>query len=204
MVDSKEVKPVLDWTLLKDRMHQIELRLREEFEPTAEQTRFRLQQRAARLAQSSSPQSQEAVLELLVFELSDELYAVESEYVETVVPLRQLTPIPCTPAFVLGVMNVRGRIRSVLDLRRFFELPITGLSDRNSAVMLAKDGMEFCLLSDRIIGTLSLARSKVMPPPANFEGIRVDYLLGVTAQHWAVLDGKKLLQDSRLLVNDIQ
>lgn len=204
MEDSKEKNPVLDWTLLKDRMQQIELRLREEFEPTAEQTRFRLQQRAAHLAQAAVTEVQEATLELLVFELSDELYAVESKYVETVVPLRQLTPIPCTPAFVLGVMNVRGRIRSVLDLRRFFELPITGLSDRNSAVMLAEGGMEFCLLSDRIIGTVSLPESKMKTPPANLEGIRVDYLLGVTAQHWAVLDGKKLLQDSRLLVNDIQ
>lgn len=193
----------MDWESLKERMHKIELSLRTELEPTADQTRVRLQQRAARLAEQPASEVEEETLELLVFELSGEIYAIESRYVETVVPLHQLTPVPCTPDFVLGVMSVRGRIRSILDLRRFFELPITGLSDRNSAVVLSGAGMEFCLLTDRIKGTQSIPVTHLQAALGNLAGIRADYLLGVTGQHWAVLDADKLLQDSRLVVNDI-
>ena len=203
MEQKSEIHPTVDWVSLKERMHRIELSLRAEREPTAEQTRLRLQQRAVQLAEQPASEVEEETLELLVFELSDELYAVEARYVEAVVPLQQLTPVPCTPDFVLGVMSVRGRIRSILDLRRFFDLPITGLSDRNSAVMLSGEGMEFCLLTDRIKGTHSIPVSQLQAPLSNLAGIRMDYLLGVTAKHWAVLDAIKLLQDSRLVVNDL-
>lgn len=203
MNDTKEASPALDWELLKERMRQTELGFQAEFEPTVDQVRLRLQQRAARLAATVSANAQEQQLELLLFELSEEFYAVETRHVEVVAPLRQLTPIPCAPEFVLGVMTVRGRIRSILDLRRFFELPLTGLSDRNTVVVLSGGDMEFCLLADRVVGSQSMAAIRLQKPLSNLAGIRADYLLGVTHQHWAVLDAEKLLRDSRLIVNDV-
>ena len=61
-------------------------------------------------------------LELLVFSLAGERYAVDTAHVQDVVPLREITPLPCTPSFVLGVVNHRGRILPVLDFRRLFGL----------------------------------------------------------------------------------
>src|ERR1700712_5225839 len=70
-----------------------------------------------------------AVLELLEFSLAQERYAVENRFVREVCPLKELTPLPCTPPFLLGVVNVRGRILPVLDLKKFFDLPEKGLTD---------------------------------------------------------------------------
>lgn len=202
MSESEDASPRMDWALLKERMRQTELRLQAEVEPTADQIRERLQQRAARLAVAETTPTQEALLDVLVFEVSEELYAIETRYVEEVLPLRQFTPIPCTPAFVLGVMNVRGRICSILDLRRFFELPLAGLSDRNVVVALSGEGMEFCLLAERMVSSRTIAVAELQEPLSHLAGIRADYLLGVTHRHWAVLDAGKLLQDPRLVVSD--
>src|SRR5665647_997435 len=66
-------------------------------------------------------------IEIIEFLLAYERYGIESSYIGEVYPLKDLTPIPCTPPFVLGVMNVRGKIISVIDMRKFFELPDKGL-----------------------------------------------------------------------------
>lgn len=58
-------------------------------------------------------------LEVLEFRLAQERYAVETRHVREVCPLKDLTPLPCTPPFVLGVVNVRGCILPVLDLKIF-------------------------------------------------------------------------------------
>lgn len=50
-----------------------------------------------------------------------------SEYVREIYPLKEFTPIPCTPPFVLGIINVRGQILSVIDIKKFFDLPEKGL-----------------------------------------------------------------------------
>src|SRR5438105_2245634 len=65
----------------------------------------------------------EASLDVLEFRLGKERYAVESRYVREIIPLKTLTPLPCTPSFVAGIVNVRGRIVAVLDLKKFFGLP---------------------------------------------------------------------------------
>src|ERR1035441_10847869 len=72
----------------------------------------------------------EASLELLEFRLAQECYALETRHVREVYPLRDLTPLPCTPPFVLGVVNVRGRITPVIDIKKFFDLSDRGLTDQ--------------------------------------------------------------------------
>ena len=92
--------------------------------PSAEETRRILQIRA--LALAKEPPVEEAAdedLEVLEFTLAYERYAMESRYVRQVAPLESLTPLPCTPAFVLGIVNLRGALYPVIDLRKFFELP---------------------------------------------------------------------------------
>src|SRR5687768_2140813 len=65
----------------------------------------------------------EASLEVLEFRLAQERYALETRYVREVYPLKDLTRLPCTPPFVLGIVNVRGRITPVIDIKKFFDLP---------------------------------------------------------------------------------
>jgi purine-binding chemotaxis protein CheW len=96
-----------------------------------------LRTRARALARTPPQASAEgAMLELLEFRLASERYAVESQLVEEVHPLRDLTPLPCTPPFVLGIVNVRGRILPVLDLKKFFDLPERGLTDLHRIILV--------------------------------------------------------------------
>src|SRR5882757_6299566 len=89
-----------------------------------------LRARARVLARPPERQAEAgAMLDLLEFRLAQECYAVENRYVQEVCPLKELTPLPCTPPFLLGIVNVRGRILPVLDLKKFFDLPEKGLTD---------------------------------------------------------------------------
>ena len=144
----------------------------------------------------------EHLLEVVIFRLADEQYAIESARVREVYPIRELTPLPCTPPFVLGMINVRGQILTVIDLRRFFELPIKGLSDLNKVIILDHPEGEFGVLADAIIGVRSLDREKIKPAPSTLTGLRSKYLLGVTESQLIVIDAARLMDDQAIVVRE--
>ena len=87
--------------------------------PGADETERILRERALALAaEPGETQTLAQSIEVVEFLLAHERYAVESAYVREVYPLENLTPLPCTPAFVLGIVNLRGEIVSVIDLRK--------------------------------------------------------------------------------------
>src|SRR5687767_3493009 len=90
----------------------------------------------------------EGSIELLEFRLADERYAIETRYVREVYPLKDLTPLPSALAFVLGIVNVRGHILPVLDLKKFFDLPAKGLTDLHRIIVVRGNDLEFGLLAD--------------------------------------------------------
>jgi purine-binding chemotaxis protein CheW len=141
-------------------------------------------------------------LEVVEFALAHERYALESSYVREVHPLEDLTPLPGTPAFVRGLVNIRGQILAVLDLKRFFDLPEIGITDLHSILLIQSGDLEFGLLADLIIGTRVLARAALQPSLPTLTGIRADYLLGVTPQRLVVLNAARIVADPRLIVND--
>jgi purine-binding chemotaxis protein CheW len=141
-------------------------------------------------------------LEVVEFLLAGEHYAIESTAVREVHPVRELTPLPCTPPFVPGIMNVRGQILAVVDLRPFFDLPMPGLTDLNKVVILRAGDMELGILADAVIGMRVVRREEIQPPPPTFTGLRTDYLHGVTVEGLIVLDTGKIATDSRIVVHE--
>jgi purine-binding chemotaxis protein CheW len=115
-------RPPVDWTALRRRLVDAEQRLAQGFAPPPEQQRAILRARALGLAAEATAAPGESS-EVLEFVLAQERYAIETAWVREVVPLRDLTPLPGLPAFVLGIIHLRGQIVSLLDLRKFFELP---------------------------------------------------------------------------------
>jgi purine-binding chemotaxis protein CheW len=142
------------------------------------------------------------MLDLLVFSLTDARYAVEMGGVAEVTPLRELTPVPCTPPFVRGVMNHRGRILAVLDLGKLFELPGQAIKQDSFIVAVEAGGLSFGILTDMVVGTVQYAASDLSPPPAALPAARRIFLKGVTAEMVAVLDLEALARDPRLIVNE--
>ena len=162
-----------------------------------------LRARARVLAQRAKPApASETLLEVLEFRLAQERYAVESRYVQEVHPLKDLTTLPCTPAFVLGIVNVRGRIVSVLDFKKFLDLPAKGLTDLHHLVLVRGKDFEVCVLADVIVGVRSIPVDSLQPSLPTLTGVRSDYLKGVTAERLVILDLKRILADPRIIVHD--
>jgi purine-binding chemotaxis protein CheW len=161
-----------------------------------------LQERACRLAGEQESERAGEHLEILVFQLAWESYGVETEFVREVYPLTDLTPVPCTPAFVLGILNLRGELCPVIELKRLFGLPESGITNATSAVVLHDSAMEFGLLADVIVGVQLLEMAELQPPPTTFSGINASFLRGVTKDRLAVLDARNILAHPGLIVNE--
>lgn len=161
-----------------------------------------LRERAQALAKPLEAPAPTEVLDLLVFFLAGERYGIETAHVLEVVPLRELTPVPCTPSFVLGVINHRGRILPVLDLRRLFELAGQGITEGSRIVAVEAGGMTFGIFADAVAGTVRVGAHEVVPPPTALTGDRQVFIQGVTGEMVAVLDLEALARDPRILVNE--
>ncbi len=141
-------------------------------------------------------------LEVLEFRLAMERYAVETRHVREVQPLRQLTPLPCTPAFVLGVVNLRGRMLPVLDLKEFVGLPQGGLTDLHRIIVVGDDTQEFGILADIGVGVRRLRADSLQTSLTTLGGMGADYVKAVTSEHVVVLDMDRILADPRILVDE--
>lgn len=162
-----------------------------------------LRKRARELARPLQDMERESdVLKIVEFQLGGEIYGLELDLILEVYPLRGLTPIPGVPSFVQGIINVRGQIVSVIDLRIFFEMQSQELSDSTSVIILQSKNMEFGILADAIIGIDTIAKKEIMPSLPTLTGIRADFLKGVSRERLVILDGAKLLADTRLIVNE--
>jgi purine-binding chemotaxis protein CheW len=161
--------------------------------------------RARAQALARAPQAAPAagtMLELLEFRLASERYALESRHVQEVHPLRDLTPLPCTPPFIVGIVNVRGRILPVVDLKKFFDLPERGLTDLHRIILVRGHGLELGLLADVIVGVRSVAADSLQPSLPTLTGIRADYLKGISEERLVVLDLERLLSDPKIIVHE--
>jgi len=117
----------------------------------AEGRREVLAERARRLARvPADPLRGEEVLELVGFVLGGERYGIESRFVCEVARLSRLTPVPGTPAFVLGITNLRGEILALFDLRHLLGVTADGITDLGRIVVLGVHRREFGLLADKL------------------------------------------------------
>jgi purine-binding chemotaxis protein CheW len=184
------------------RLDEARSKLEQRMTLTSENRQQVLKKRAQQLAGAEvRKQDKELPLEMVEFRLADETYALECTYISEVYPLRSLTPIPGTPGFVLGIINIRGQTVSVIDLKKFFELPPKGLSDLTRVIVLKNDSMEFGILAEEVMGTTAISPGEVQPPLPTLTGIRSDYLKGITKNRLIVLDALKLLSDEKIIVN---
>ncbi len=158
--------------------------------------------RRARLLARRKEAPRAAGEDLLAVEivLASERYAVECAYVREVQTLRDLTPLPGTPPWIAGVVNVRGEILSVTDLRRLFALREKGLPEQTKLVVLEGEGRAFGVVADTVVGTRSVPLSSIAPPPPTIDGPGRSFLRGVAADGLIVLDALRILTDPSLVV----
>lgn len=194
----------IDWGAIARRMNAVRAAIEHGWVPSPEESLRILKERAQSLAQVPAQEASatEACIEVVEFQLAYEHYAIESRHVREVCPLDSLTPLPCTPAFVLGIVNLRGEILSVIDIKVFFDLPGQGLTDLNKVIVLQSGNTVFGILADAITGVSHVPTAGIQAPLPALANVREAYLLGLTADRTVIIDAEKLMHDANIVVNE--
>jgi purine-binding chemotaxis protein CheW len=200
-----EHKGELDWIELHRRLDASRSAMERRLTLSPEERRKILRARARSLAAGGKAEAARAhlLVEVVEFVLGPEHYGVESCHVREIHPLSEFTPLPCTPAFVLGLVNVRGQILSIIDIKKLFDLPERGLTDMNKVIVVHANHMEVGILADAIVGVRSIALEELQPSLPTLTGIRAEYLKGITKDPMVVLDVEKILSDEKILVVEV-
>lgn len=196
-------KESIDWPEIHRRVDTLRTAIEQGFAPSPGQERQILKTRAQELArepEAAVPAGK--TLEAVEFDLASERHAFPLAQVSEVALLRELTPVPCTPAFVLGIINVRGVIRTVIDLKVFFDLPAAGITELNRIILIEHGGMQVGVLADAIRGVRRIPAGDLQPALPTLTAIRAEYLLGITGDRLVVLDAVKILTDKSILVDE--
>ncbi len=161
-----------------------------------------LRERARNLARPlDHRESSDDGLPVLLFQLGGEAYAVECRHVREVLRPRGLTPLPGAPPFVLGIVNVRGQILSVADLRPFLGLRPAPATAASRIAVLQAPPMEFGIIADAVLATGELSPDELEPAPPTLSGPYDHFVRGVTRDRVILLDAPAILNEPALAVD---
>jgi purine-binding chemotaxis protein CheW len=140
-------------------------------------------------------------LPVVEFLLAPERYAVEQQFVDEVMLLKELTPIPGVPDYVAGITNLRGRILSVLNLKILLGITSKGITELNRIIILKNNKIEFGILTDSILGTRFLSPGHLAQKPETLQDPSADYVKGITADGIILLDCERMLSSKTITIN---
>ena len=107
------------------------------------------------------------------------LCGVDTEPVQEIVKPGQITPVHHAPAYVVGIMNLRGRVVTVIDLGMKLELGATALTPDSRILIVAWQGEALGLLIDTVVGVVPIDRAEMKPSPENVRGVQSAMVAGV-------------------------
>jgi len=137
----------------------------------------------------------------LTFKLGAEDYGIEIRYVTEIVGLQKVTEVPDMPAFVKGVMNLRGQVIPVMDVRLRFNMPPRDYDERTCIVVVNILDVQLGLVVDTVNEVRSITEENISPPPKVAAADSVRYIKGmgkVEDEVKILLDGEKLLFDDEI------
>ena len=131
--------------------------------------------------------------QLVVFDLASESYGVDIGAVREIIRLQEITKVPRTPQFVEGVINLRGKVIPVIDLRKRFGLEVAAESGDNRIVVVDIGGQDIGAVVDAVTEVLRITRDSIEPAASVITTDDSGYLLGI---------GK--LDDKLIILLDLQ
>lgn len=161
-----------------------------------------LNQRARALAKAPADTEQEDVFHAVVFSFEEHRYAIDARYVKEIQTLANLTPVPSTPDFVAGIVNLRGTLFSLIDLRRFMDLPVRGVTDLTQIIVVSGGGLDLGLLAYEVLGLVAIPSDDVKAPLPNDDNVAKEFVSGVTSDLTVILNIDKILSDPKLIVHE--
>jgi purine-binding chemotaxis protein CheW len=137
----------------------------------------------------------------LTFRIGNEDYGIEISYVIEIVGIQQITEVPDMPDFLKGVINLRGRVIPVIDVRVRFRMEPRAYDDRTCIVVVNLGDTAVGLIVDTVNEVLSIPPAEVSAPPRVRKGEGSRFVRGMGKVGEAVkilLDLNKLLNDSEM------
>lgn len=121
----------------------------------------------------------EGTTNLVTFRLGSGEYAIDIMQAKEIIKMEKITLIPNAPYFVEGVINLRGNIIPIIDLKKRFNLEESE-GDKNTGIIIAKiEDVDMGIMIDSISKVVSMANSDIQPPPSMLQGIGQRYIKGV-------------------------
>lgn len=133
----------------------------------------------------------------LTFSLGKESYGLEIKYVTEIIGIQPITEIPDLPGYIRGIINLRGRIIPILDVRMRFQKEFREYNDRTCIIVIEIKGISVGLIVDSVAEVLSIPETHIVPPP-DIRSTGNKYIKGIGTVGSEV----KLLLDCDKLLND--
>lgn len=133
----------------------------------------------------------------LTFALDDEIYGLEIRHVLEIIGVQTITAVPELPDFLKGIINLRGQIIPVMDVRLRFKKEFRAYNDRTCIIVISIESTAIGLIVDRVIEVLSIPDSQIDAPP-NYALSSNRYIQGIGK----IEDEVKLLLDCHKLLNE--
>jgi purine-binding chemotaxis protein CheW len=115
----------------------------------------------------------------LTFRLAEEEYAVEIRFVTEIIGIQRITEVPDVDAFIKGVINLRGKIIPVIDVRLRFHLEPKVYGDRTCIIVVDMNGTSVGLIVDEVSEVLLIPEANVSEPPKTTKGSQSRYIQGI-------------------------
>lgn len=120
----------------------------------------------------------EQTRQIVVFRLSREWYGVEITTVTEVTRVGKITYLPSSPEYIAGIVNLRGKILSVTDLKTMIGLPHEEPTDRQRIIAVEFGMLETGLLVDEVVESIEVPLSRIEPPLVTLRAEEADYIQG--------------------------
>lgn len=131
------------------------------------------------IGRAAAPPSRDVAGKYLTFGLGEEEFGLEILKVREIIGLMPITAVPRTPSHVRGVINLRGKVIPVIDLRRKFGLPPADHTEETCIIVVQVGAMEIGAIVDRVSEVRDVPADHIDPPPNFGTSIDTDFILGM-------------------------
>ena len=146
---------------------------------------------AESVAIEPQPSQEREAGKFLTFFLSEEEYGIEILKVREIIGMMTITSVPRTPEFICGIINLRGKVIPIIDLRLKFGMEAIEQTEETCIIVVEAGGTERGIVVDKVSEVLDIPDEDIEPPPSFGEDVETGYILGLGKS-----DGKvKLLLD---------
>ncbi|MEE2842558.1 MAG: chemotaxis protein CheW [Chloroflexota bacterium] len=117
--------------------------------------------------------------QVVVFDLNEEAHGVDISQVREIIRMEEITRVPRAPEFVEGVINLRGKVNPVVDLRARFSMPSTERTDEHGIVVVDVDGQDIGMVVDAVTEVSRTPSDSIEPPSSVITTDDSEYLTGI-------------------------